>query len=55
MTDENQKGAIQSEIQRQSEFIITDAGLELSVLFEQRAMDLSGKYGCHLRKFMNSP
>ncbi len=50
MTDENQKGVIQSEIQRQSEFIITDAGLELSVLFEQRAMDLAGKYGCYLRK-----
>jgi molybdopterin/thiamine biosynthesis adenylyltransferase len=50
MTDETQKSDIQSEIHRQSEFIITDAGLELRVLFEQRAMDLAGRFGCPLRK-----
>ena len=50
MPDKNQKDTIQSSIERQSEFIVTDAGLELSVLFEQRAIDLAGEYGCHLRK-----
>lgn len=48
--DKSIKDKIRAEILRQSEYIVTDTGLKLRILFEARARDLSGVYGCHLRK-----